>query len=300
MIDLCTLGTGGTLPLPTRALASLYVRVNGRALLIDCGENTQTEIRRLGWGFRCIDAVLLTHYHGDHCSGLPGFLMSLGKAGRTEPLHLYGPTGLSQVLNGLCVIMPRQPYPIYLHEYAEPFAFRELGMDIRCFRLDHGVPCYGYRLSLPRSGAFQPEKAKALGVPVTLWKQLKAGETVTAEGRTVRPEDVTGGERPGISFVYATDTRPVDAIAEAGAGTQLMILEGMYGDASKKPQALKNKHMLYEEAAALAKRAGTERLLLTHFSTSVEEPEAFLPAAQAVFPETACACDGMTLTLRYP
>ena len=76
MIDLCTLGTGGTMPLPDRALASLYVRVGGRAVLVDCGEGTQIGIQRLSWGIQCIDAILLTHYHADHCSGLPGMLLA--------------------------------------------------------------------------------------------------------------------------------------------------------------------------------------------------------------------------------
>ena len=95
MIDLYTLGTGGTMPLPDRALASLYVRVGGRAVLVDCGEGTQIGIQRLSWGIQCIDAILLTHYHADHCSGLPGMLLAITKAGRTAPLHIYGPSATS-------------------------------------------------------------------------------------------------------------------------------------------------------------------------------------------------------------
>ena len=106
MIDLCTLGTGGTMPLPDRALASLYVRVGGRAVLVDCGEGTQIGIQRLSWGIQCIDAILLTHYHADHCSGLPGMLLAITKAGRTAPLHIYGPIGLERVVAGLRVIAP--------------------------------------------------------------------------------------------------------------------------------------------------------------------------------------------------
>ena len=116
MLELCTLGTGGTLPLPDRALSSLYVRQNGRAMLIDCGEGTQVGIRKLGWGFRCIEDVLLTHYHGDHCTGLAGLLLSLEKAGKTEALRIWGPKGLKRVVEGLCVIVPPLSYPVLLHE----------------------------------------------------------------------------------------------------------------------------------------------------------------------------------------
>ena len=105
MLEFCTLGTGGTLPIPERALSSLYVRVNGRSLLIDCGEGTQVGIRRLGWGFRCLDGMLLTHYHGDHCTGIAGLLLSLEKAGKDEPFHIWGPRGLKDCAL-LCLSFP--------------------------------------------------------------------------------------------------------------------------------------------------------------------------------------------------
>ncbi len=115
MLECCTLGTGGTLPLEDRALSSLYVRSNGRSMLIDCGEGTQVGIRKLGWGFRCIEDILLTHFHGDHCTGLAGLLLSLEKAGKNETLHIWGPKGLKKVVEGLCVIVPPLSFPVLLH-----------------------------------------------------------------------------------------------------------------------------------------------------------------------------------------
>lgn len=297
MIDLCTLGTGGTMPLHTRALASLYVRCGRRALLVDCGEGTQVEIGRLGWGFQRLEALLITHFHADHCSGVPGFLLAMTKAGREEPFHIWGPRGLTRVIEGLRVIAPALSFPVVLHELPpEGEAFTAAGLSVQAFPLEHGMPCYGFRFHLPRQGVFQAERARALGIPVPLWRRLQQGECL--EGWT--PEMVMGPERPGIAFLYATDTRPTPAIVRAGRGTRLMILEGMYGAEEDLPKALKNSHMLFRESAALAAEAGTEQLLLTHFSTSLEEPEAFLPAARAVFPATDCARDGLTLTLAYP
>ena len=205
MLELCMLGTGGALPLPDRGLTACYLRVRGRGLLIDCGEGTQTAIRRLGWGFRCIDGMLITHYHGDHCGGLPGFLLSLGKAERREPFHIWGYTGLKAIVEGLRVVAPVLPFPVVLHEFSgERVELSMIGLEITGFRLDHGVPCYGWRLELPRQGAFQPQRAKALGVPVRDWKRLQAGETVNG----VTPEQVMGPPRQGIRLLYATDTRP--------------------------------------------------------------------------------------------
>ena len=178
--------------------------------------------------------------------------------------------------------------------------FAASGLEVDAFPLDHGIPCLGWRLHLPRKAAFDPDKARGLSVPLPMWKTLQKGETVTVDDHIIRPEDVMGAPRQGITVLYATDTRPVEAIPDLGFRCDLMILEGMYGAEEKFPLAVKNHHMLYREAAALARDAETGRLLLTHFSTSVEDPEEFIDNARNVFPETDVAVDGMTITLQYP
>ncbi len=302
MLEFCTLGTGGTLPIPERALSSLYVRVNGRSMLIDCGEGTQVGIRRLGWGFRCLDGMLLTHYHGDHCTGIAGLLLSLEKAGRDEPFHIWGPKGLKRVVEGLCVIVPPLSFAVMLHELPPEGGELELiGLKIRAFPVNHGgIPCFGYRMILERGAVFDPEKATALGVPVRDWKRLQQGGTVRYGMQKVRPEDVTGANRRGITLVFSTDTRPCETLEKNCACADLLILEGMYGTEEKMPQALKNHHMLFAEAAEIARKAETGGLLLTHFSTSMEMPEEFLPAARGIFERTWAAEDGLTVTMRYP
>ena len=263
MLEFCTLGTGGTLPIPERALSSLYVRVNGQSLLIDCGEGTQVGIRRLGWGFRCLDGLLLTHFHGDHCTGLAGLLLSLEKAGRDQPFHIWGPKGLKRVVEGLCVIVPPLSYTVLLHELPPEGGETELiGLKIRAFPVDHGgIPCFGYRLTLERQAAFDPEKAKALGIPVQDWKRLQQGETVHLGLKRIRPEQVLGEPRKGITLVFSTDTRPCETLERHARDADLLILEGMYGDEEKMPQALKNHHMIFAEAAEIARRADAGALL---------------------------------------
>ena len=302
VLDLCTLGTGGTLPLADRALSSLYVRVNGRAVLIDCGEGTQVGIRKLGWGFRCIEDILLTHFHGDHCTGLAGLLLSLEKAGKTETLHIWGPKGLKRVVEGLCVIVPPLSFPVLLHEFPpEGKELEAIGLQIRAFPVDHGgIPCFGYRMTLPRRNVFSPEKAKALKVPVTEWKKLQDGETVLSGGRKIRPEEVSGAQRKGITVVFSTDTRPCETLAKHTKNADLLILEGMYADAEKKAQALKNHHMMFSEAAGIARDSAPAALLLTHFSTSLETPEDYLDETRKIFEKTWAAKDGEIITLRYP
>ena len=301
MVELCLLGTGGTLPLARRALSSLYIRVNGRAMLADCGEGTQVGIRRLGWGFRCLDGLVMTHFHGDHCTGLPGLLLSLEKAGRDEPFDIYGPAGLKRVVEGLCVIVPKLSYAVRLHEFPpEGREFEMIGLRIRAFPVNHGLPCYGFRMELERKGAFDPEKARALRVPMPEWKELQQGESVRVGLRRVRPEDVMGAPRRGISFVFSTDTRPCETLSRYAAGADLAILEGMYFQEEKIPLAVKNHHMMFREAAEIARDGGVSRLLLTHFSTSLDDPEEGMEAAREIFPRAEAGQDGMTVRLSYP
>jgi len=296
MIDVTLLGTGGMMPLPDRYLTSLYVRSDGRAVLIDCGEGTQTAIRSASLRFKCIEALLITHYHADHVSGLPGLLLTLGNEGRELPLHIYGPVGLARVVSAARVIVSELKYEIILHEIDNaPICFEAAGFIAEAIPAEHGMPCLFYKLSLPRAGKFDPAAAKAKNIPLRLWAQLQAGNSV--EGFT--PDDVLGKPRRGLSLVYATDTRPVDMIAQAGYEADLMILEGMFGEEEKRERALETHHMTMQEAADLACRANARELWLTHFSPATPHPEEFQETICSIFENTIMGTDGMSATLRF-
>ena len=123
MFDVCLLGTGGMMPLPNRWLTACFMRYAGTSLLIDCGEGTQITMRLQGWSFKAIDYILFTHYHGDHISGLPGLLLTIGNSGRTEPVTLIGPRNLRRVVEGLLLIAPDLPFPIQYLELTETRQF---------------------------------------------------------------------------------------------------------------------------------------------------------------------------------
>lgn len=112
MLDICLLGTGGMMPLPKRYLTSMMARYNGSSILIDCGEGTQIAMKEVGWSPKPIDVMLFTHYHADHISGLPGLLLGMGNAERSEPITMVGPRGLERVVNSLRVIAPELPFEI--------------------------------------------------------------------------------------------------------------------------------------------------------------------------------------------
>lgn len=296
MIDVTLLGTGGMLPLPGRSLTSLYVRHDGRAILVDCGEGTQTAIRQNSLRFKNIEGILITHFHADHMSGLPGLLLTLGNEARTEPLHMYGPIGLEQVVSGLRVIAPELPYEIIFHEYGEETAEITLaGLTVTLFPVDHAIACLGYHFALPRPGKFDARKAKALGVPMPLWGRLQKGESV--DGFT--PADVLGEPRRGISLLYATDTRPVSAIYEYGKDADLIILEGMYGDMEKQERAEFTHHMMMHEAAQIARDTAAHQLWLTHYSPATADPTEYEAMLKEIFPNTVIAVDGQSTTLQF-
>ena len=163
MLDVCLLGTGGMMPLPRRWLTALMTRYNGHSLLIDCGEGTQVAIKEKGWSFKPVDVICFTHYHGDHISGLPGLLLTMGNAERTEPLTLIGPKGLERVVNALRVIAPELPFELKFIEINGPEQVFEInGYRITAFKVNHNVLCYGYSLEILRQGKFSPERALSL------------------------------------------------------------------------------------------------------------------------------------------
>ncbi len=300
MLDICLLGTGGMMPLPNRHLTSLMARYNGSSILIDCGEGTQVAIRKKGWSVHAIDVICITHFHGDHISGLPGLLLSMGNADRTEPVTIIGPKGLERVVNALRVIAPELPFELRFIELEETTVSLTLcGCTIEAFRVSHNVVCYGYNILVHRAGRFLPERAAENQVPQKCWSRLQKGETVELEGRIYTPELVLGPPRKGIKLTYCTDSRPIPRIAEQAAGADLFICEGMYGGHENDAKAREKKHMTFLEAAELAKQAKAAKLWLTHYSPSINHPEEYLEETARTFPNLWAGKDGKTTTLIF-
>lgn len=300
MLDVCLLGTGGMMPLPYRWLTSLMLRFNGSNMLIDCGEGTQITIKLQGWSFKSIDIICFTHYHGDHISGLPGLLLTIGNSCRTEPVTLIGPKGLERVVNGLRVIAPELPFDLRFIELNEEFEEHQIGQyHIEAYRVKHNIVCYGYNVKIKRQGRFEIEKAKANQIPLKLWSPLQKGNQIELDGVLYTPEMVLGEPRKGLKISYCTDTRPIPRIAEYVEQADLFICEGMYGEESEETKACEYKHMTFKEAATLAKKGNVSELWLTHFSPSLVYPKEYLHVAKAVFDKTVVGKDRLTKTFKF-
>ena len=301
MLDVCLLGTGGMMPLPYRWLTALMIRFNGSQLLIDCGEGTQIAMKEKGWSFKPIDVICFTHYHGDHISGLPGLLLTMGNADRTEPLTLIGPKGLERVVNSLRVIAPELPFELKFIEITEPEQSFELnGYRLTAFRVRHNVICYGYTIEIDRAGKFDVQRAMEQEIPKEYWKHLQRGENLELEGRKLTPDMVLGPPRKGIKLTYCTDTRPTDSIRQHAKGSDLFICEGMYGEKEKAAKAVEYKHMTFYEAAEIARDAEVKEMWLTHYSPSLTRPEEYMDDARTIFPRAIAGKDRMTTELDFP
>lgn len=306
MLDITLLGTAALMPIPDRALTAAALTCAGRTILFDCGEGTQSAARRAGVSLMKVDVIALTHYHGDHIFGLPGLMQTQEVFGRTQPLTIVGPAGLNASLRPILELVGHTGYPVRLAELpAGGVRLRELAQGwpeaarLIPFPTEHRVISQGYSFTLERAGKFMPDRAKALGVPINRWGLLQKGRSVQLGDVTVQPWDVLGEPRKGLKFVFTGDTALCDGLVSAAEGADLMICEATYGENEQASLAREHGHMVFAQAAEAAKRAGVKRLWLAHYSQMVEDPQAYLPNAKAVFEDAVCGEDGMSATLRF-
>lgn len=315
LLNLSLLGSGGGMPMPNRFLSSLLINFKGRKILLDCGEGTQVAMRKINSGFKSIDIICITHCHGDHIFGLPGLLSTIGNSDRINPITIIGPRGIKDIVKGMMVAVPYLPYEIHIIESSKgllglkvisgTLEVKKLGelfkedIVLDTLELDHSTPCLGYSFYLKRKPRFNPEKAKLNNVPKEIWNKLQNGETIIYENQRYEPNMVLGEERRGIKLSYITDSRPIDRIIDFISKSDLFVCEGTYGDNEDLEKAIKNKHMTFAEAAKLAYEGKVNELLLTHFSTAMDEPELYIKNAKDIFTNTVIGYDGFVKNLGF-
>ena len=299
MVDVCLAGTGGMLPLVRRYLTCCWVEVMGKAILIDCGEGTQMALSSADCHVNRLECLLITHFHADHISGLPGLMLTLGNHGKTTPLTIAGPAGIGKIVSSLLVIAQNLPFEIKIKELdrknCESFNIFDLQIDT--LPLKHKISCLGYSITYHRKPIFNPEKAKSLNIPVTYYRYLHAGENVEIDGKVYTPDMVLDGERKPIKVTYCTDTKPVESMVDFARGSDLFICEGMYFDEQMRDKMDEKHHMLFTDAASIAKKADVPELWLTHFSPALTHPAEFKEDVQKIFKNTVVSFDGIKKTI---
>jgi ribonuclease Z len=304
------LGTGGAVPTTERNPSALLVNREGDRLLFDCGEGTQRQLMHFGAGFD-VSHLFVTHLHGDHVYGIPGFLETLDFNDREDPLTIHVPQGTKgSVRDFLDALGGRPSFPLRLSE-VQPGAValhREdtgsTGYEVRAFDVEHHTNAVGYALvEDDRKGRFDRERAEALGVPVgPKFSRLHEGHPVELDdGTTVEPEQVVGEPRPGRTFVYTGDTRPQDRTVEIAEGADLLVHDATFAD-DRAERASETAHSTAREAGEIAARAGVRRLALTHISSryahDVEGHEA--EAREAFDGEVFVPDDGEVVDVPFP
>jgi ribonuclease Z len=303
MLTVTFLGTSAARPTVERNVSATAIVREGETLLFECGEGTQRQMMRYGVSFSLSD-IFITHFHADHFLGLPGLLRTLGLQGRTEPMRLYGPRGAKRILGAAVSLgIERAPFEVEIHELQAGEAVQRAGYRIVAFPTEHGRHSLGYALvEDQRLGRFDPEKARALGVPEgPLWGRIHRGETVALpDGRLVGPAELVGPPRPGRKLVYSGDTRPCESVVQAAEGADLLMHEATFGD-EERDRARETEHSTATEAAQVALAARVKRLVLHHLSARYSaDAQTLLEQARAVFRQTVVARDGMTIDVPFP
>ena len=293
-------GTSASVPSAARGTSATLISRGGERWLIDCGEGTQRQLLRSGVGLVDMDGILITHLHGDHFLGLPGLLKTFALRGRTKPLLLVGPSGLTSLMGVLHPLIGRLPFHLEVQESGPGVVVRLNGGEFRAFHTDHGIPSLGYALvEDDRPGAFDPVAAAALGVPngPDLGVLQRGGEVTTPDGRRVRPDQVMGAARPGRTVVFSGDTRPCGGTEDAARNADVLVHEAtfLHEDQSR---ATETRHSTAREAADLAGRSAVGMLALTHVSSRVPPREVRREAA-ARFPSVVVPRDFDQVEIPY-
>lgn len=289
--DIIILGTSSQQPTRSRNHGAYLLRWNNEGLLFDPGEGTQRQFIFADTAPTCITRIFVSHFHGDHCLGVGSMLMRLNLDKVTHPIHCYYPASGKKNFAALrhgCLY--HETINVIEHPVQEEGLVEDDGnFKIECAYLDHGVQNLGWRITEPDRIKFDREKLKEKGVHGPNVKKLEEEGKIVVDGKTIQLEDVSWVKK-GESFAYVMDTRFTPKAIELAKGAKVLICESTYLEEHKE-LAGKYMHMTAKEAAHIAKEAGVEILILTHFSARYPDESLFEQEARTIFPNSYAATD---------
>ncbi len=298
-LSVAFLGTGGPVPTALRGTASVLVTRGGEKLMFDCGEGTQRQLRR-SLGLVQVNEIYLTHFHLDHCLGLPGLLKTYDLNDRDEPLLLYGPVGIHRLMKDLQPLIGRLGFHLEVEELEPGDVVPHVDYELEAFPVEHRTRALGYALlEDDRPGRFDPDEAIRLGVePGPAFKALQDGETVDGREGEVRPDQVMGEDRLGRAVAITGDTGPCQATVEASREADLLVHDASFM-VEDRERARETGHSTGAEAAEIAAQAGVKMLALVHISSRYHVGKA-LEEAREVFPPTIAPRDFDVVEIPFP
>lgn len=299
MLAVTILGNNSALPAYDRHPTAQVVTLDDNLFLVDCGEGTQNQLARYRIRWSRINYIFISHLHGDHYFGLPGFLHSMGLLHRETELHLFAPAPLKQILDlQLQAAANDLPYPLHFYPLEkEGVIVKNDKFKVTCFSTKHRIPCWGFRFDQVRAPRrVNPEKAIEHGVPAAFYDRLKWGEDYTYKsGNIIKNEMVTIEAPKSKSYAYSADTIYDEELVEKLMGVDMLYHETTYLKELEQ-RALLRFHSTTTQAACIAKKAKVGRLLIGHFSSKYDKLEIFEEEACEVFPNTKLALEGVTYT----
>lgn len=271
-------------------------------MMVDCGEGTQIQLRRTHIHFNKVQAVFISHLHGDHCLGLIGLISTFGLLGRTAPLHIYAPIGYEQLfqeqINMFCHDLD---YTVTFHSidtYINKVIYEDRSLSVETIPLQHRVPCCGFLFKeKPTLPHIKRELIDFYKIPVCSINQIKNGaDWVTEDGTVVPNHRLTFPAEPPRSYAYCSDTRYMPELHEMIKGVNVLYHESTYGRDREDRAKLYN-HSTAEQAATVAKQAAAGKLLLGHFSARYKDENVLLDEAKTIFANTELAKEDVVIDI---
>jgi ribonuclease Z len=284
-----------------RNVSAIAIKRGPEVLLFDCGEGTQRQFQRSALSYMQVSKIFISHFHGDHFLGLPGFFQTIQLNDRKEPIYIFGPRGTKKLVDQLLDLGYFAPsYSIIVKEVDDGDVLHFDGYHVNVLAVCHNVPCLAYCFEEDlRPGKFHKKKALSLGIPEgPLFNKLQKGLGVEINGIKIEPYDVMGKSRPGRKITLTGDTRYCKKLIEFAHKSDVLIHDSTF-DSSIETKANEYGHSTAQQAAEIAKKAGVEKLFLVHISPRYKDGKILEEDARKVFRESYETHDFMVVEVRY-
>jgi len=297
------LGCGSALPTLRHNPSSQIVEIRDKFFMIDCGEGTQMAIRKTHVHFNKIQAVFISHLHGDHCLGLVGMISTFGLLGRTAPLHIYAPKELRTFLpDQLEFFCHGLDYEVILHDVdteKNEVIYEDRSLTVESIPLEHRMPCCGF-LFREKEGRrhILRDMTDFYGIPVSQLENIRVGKDwVTEDGETVENERLTRPAEPARSYAYCSDTRYMPKLHNLLKGVTALYHESTYAD-DKLDRAKLYYHSTARQAAQVARDADVKILMLGHYSQRYNDESLILKEACEIFENSVLTSEGKVFDVK--